>query len=65
MSAEKFQESPIIFGDFMKMGADQADRIYEALTDMKKVSNISTWVSTYPSLKIKSSHHQPQHRIAF
>jgi len=40
MSAEKFEESPIVFGDFMKMGADQADRIYEELTDMKKVSNI-------------------------
>jgi len=45
MSAEKFEESPIVFGDFMKMGTDQADRIYEELTDMKKVSNILSEVS--------------------
>lgn len=40
MSAEKFEESPIIFGDYLKMGASQSDRIYEELVDMKKVANI-------------------------
>ena len=40
ISAEKFEESPIIFGDYMKMGASQSDRIYEELVDMKKVANI-------------------------
>ena len=44
ISAEKFEESPIIFGDYMKMGASQADRIYEELVDMKKVANILTEV---------------------
>ena len=49
VSAEKFEESPIIFGDFMKMGADPADRIYEELTDMKKVFNVLSEVSFLPS----------------
>ena len=31
---------PIIFGDFMKMGADASDRIYEDLTDLNKLKNI-------------------------
>lgn len=40
VSAEKFEESPIIFGDYLKMGASQADRIYEELVDMKKVASV-------------------------
>jgi len=31
---------PIVFGDFMKMGADASDRIYEDLTDLNKLKNI-------------------------
>ena len=34
-------------GDFMKMGADPADRIYEELTDMKKVFNVLSEVSSF------------------
>ncbi len=45
MSAEKFEESPIIFGDFMKVGASQSDRIYEELVNMKKVPMILSEVS--------------------
>ena len=55
VSAEKFEESPIIFGDFMKMGADPADRIYEELTDMKKVFNVLSEVSSLPPLPSLSS----------
>ena len=56
VSAEKFEESPIIFGDFMKMGADPADRIYEELTDMKKVFNVLSEVSPFlPSPPLSSS----------
>lgn len=45
ISAEKFEESPIIFGDFMKVGASQTDRIYEELTNLKKVSSVLSEVS--------------------
>lgn len=44
-SAEKFEESPIIFGDYLKMGASQSDRIYEELVDMKKVASVLSEVS--------------------
>lgn len=45
MSAEALENKPIIFGDFMKMGADPADRIYEDLTDLNKLKNILNDVS--------------------
>ncbi len=45
MSAEKFEESPIIFGDFIKVGASQSDRIYEELVNMKKVPLVLSEVS--------------------
>ena len=37
ISPKTFEESPIIFGDFIKIGATGSDRIYEELTDMKKL----------------------------
>ena len=37
---ETFESSPIIFGDFIKMGADPSDRLYEELADMKKIRNV-------------------------
>lgn len=37
---DKFESSPIIFGDFIKMGADPSDRLYEELADMKKIRNV-------------------------
>ena len=42
---EKFEESPIIFGDYMKPGASRSDRVYEELVDMKKVFNVLEEVS--------------------
>lgn len=50
MEAEKFETSPILFGDFMKMGADPADRIYEELVDISKVKNLLADVSSLASL---------------
>lgn len=50
MEAEKFETSPILFGDFMKMGADPADRIYEELVDISKVKNLLADVSLLASL---------------
>lgn len=46
MSVEKFESSPIIFGDFIKVGADPSDRLYEELADMKKISNVlnEVWI---------------------
>ncbi|XP_034630816.1 dynein heavy chain 6, axonemal [Trachemys scripta elegans] len=35
-----FVRKPIIFGDFLKMGADKADRIYEDLTDTEKIISV-------------------------
>uniref|UniRef100_K7FYG4 Dynein axonemal heavy chain 6 n=1 Tax=Pelodiscus sinensis TaxID=13735 RepID=K7FYG4_PELSI len=35
-----FVRKPIIFGDFIKVGADKADRIYEDLTDMDKIISV-------------------------
>ncbi|CAB4037622.1 dynein heavy chain 6, axonemal-like [Paramuricea clavata] len=37
---ELFESKPILYGDFMKMGADPADRMYEELTDMNKLQTI-------------------------
>lgn len=42
VEAEKFETTPILFGDFMKMGADPADRIYEDLVDITKVKTLLT-----------------------
>ncbi|XP_075717900.1 dynein axonemal heavy chain 6 [Rhinoderma darwinii] len=35
-----FVTNPIIFGDFIKIGADKADRVYEDLTDMEKIRSV-------------------------
>ena len=40
VSPDKLETEPIIFGDFMKMGAPAADRIYEDLVDVRKVRNV-------------------------
>ena len=37
---EMFETKPILFGDFMKMGAEPSDRMYEELTDMTKLQII-------------------------
>ncbi|XP_050800280.1 dynein axonemal heavy chain 6 isoform X6 [Gopherus flavomarginatus] len=35
-----FVRKPIIFGDFLKIGAEKADRIYEDLTDTEKIISV-------------------------
>lgn len=37
---EYFLSRPIIFGDFIKFGADKSDRIYDDLPDMEKIENV-------------------------
>uniref|UniRef100_I3MYF0 Dynein axonemal heavy chain 6 n=1 Tax=Ictidomys tridecemlineatus TaxID=43179 RepID=I3MYF0_ICTTR len=37
---EYFLVKPIIFGDFIKFGADRADRIYDDMPDMEKIANV-------------------------
>ncbi|KAM8939967.1 dynein axonemal heavy chain 6 [Pelodytes ibericus] len=37
---EYFVRKPIIFGDFMKVGADKSDKAYEDITDMEKIKSI-------------------------
>ncbi|KAH0505566.1 Dynein heavy chain 6, axonemal [Microtus ochrogaster] len=37
---EYFLSRPIIFGDFIKFGADKSDRIYDDLPDMEKIGNV-------------------------
>ncbi|XP_069092738.1 dynein axonemal heavy chain 6 isoform X2 [Pleurodeles waltl] len=37
---EYFVTKPIIFGDFMKLGAPKSERIYEDLTDMEKIKTV-------------------------
>ena len=41
VDAETFVTKPIIFGDFMKIGAEKADKIYDDLTDLpEKVKTV-------------------------
>ncbi|CAF0752073.1 unnamed protein product [Brachionus calyciflorus] len=35
-----FVEKPIIFGDFMKMGAEKSEKLYEEITDYEKMKSI-------------------------
>ncbi|XP_074253710.1 dynein axonemal heavy chain 6 isoform X1 [Saimiri boliviensis] len=37
---EYFLNKPIIFGDFIKFGADKADRIYDDMPDIEKIGNV-------------------------
>ena len=41
-----FETSPIIFGDYIKVGAEPADRIYEDLSNIDKVKAVLGEVST-------------------
>ena len=45
--ADKFEESPIVFGDFIKIGASDSDRLYEELVDMKKVQYVLSEVRAH------------------
>ena len=45
VEAESFISHPIIFGDFIKMGAAPADKMYEELSDLTKLQNVLQDVS--------------------
>lgn len=45
MEPESFVAKPILFGDFMKMGAQESDRMYEELTDITRVAAVLNDVS--------------------
>ena len=47
IKAEQLETQPIIFGDFMKMGVDQADRMYEELANAAKLKQVLMDVSTF------------------
>ncbi|XP_047430741.1 dynein axonemal heavy chain 6 [Mugil cephalus] len=40
LEASYFVTQPIIFGDFIKVGAEKEDRLYEDLTDMNKIQTV-------------------------
>eukprot|EP00731_Ephydatia_muelleri_P001617 Em0001g1617a len=42
LTADKMEESPIVFGDFLKVGAPKSDRVYEELSNIKKTVSVLT-----------------------
>ncbi len=40
MDPKSFAEKPIIFGDFIKIGAEKSDRLYEEINDYEKLKNV-------------------------
>uniref|UniRef100_A0A8D0GTF0 Dynein axonemal heavy chain 6 n=1 Tax=Sphenodon punctatus TaxID=8508 RepID=A0A8D0GTF0_SPHPU len=40
LAPEYFTNKPIIFGDYLKVGAEKADRLYEDLTKMEKIITV-------------------------
>ncbi|XP_055452394.1 dynein axonemal heavy chain 6 [Psammomys obesus] len=40
IGVDYFLNRPIIFGDFIKFGADKSDRIYDDMPDMDKIRNV-------------------------
>lgn len=50
---ESFVTHPILFGDFMKIGAEKNDRVYEELNNLDKLKQVLVDVSnegTTPNL---------------
>ena len=41
-----FETNPIIFGDYIKVGAEKADRVYEDLSNIEKVKSVLGEVSS-------------------
>jgi hypothetical protein len=37
LDVNKLSTDPIVFGDYLKVGADKADRFYEELTNRDKI----------------------------
>ena len=50
VTPESFSTHPIIFGDFIKVGADKVDRLYEEMPNLDKVKTILGDVSTVEPL---------------
>ena len=50
-----FHKTPIIFGDFIKIGADKADRVYEELSNVPKVKQALGDVSTLRRLLLSAT----------
>ena len=50
-----FHKTPIIFGDFIKIGADKADRVYEELSNVPKVKQALGDVSTSRRLLLSAT----------
>ena len=48
IEAESFVTDPIIFGDFMKVGAERSERVYEDITNTKKLKTVLEEVSAPP-----------------
>ncbi|XP_060586003.1 dynein axonemal heavy chain 6-like [Ruditapes philippinarum] len=40
IAPDSFVTNPILFGDFIKMGTERADRLYEEFADHKKLANV-------------------------
>lgn len=45
IAPDSFITKPILFGDFIKMGQERADRLYEEFSDHKKLGNVLQDVS--------------------
>ena len=45
-------KNPIIFGDFIKVGADKSDRVYEELSNVDKVKQALGDVSCHVTCKL-------------
>jgi len=43
---KSFETDPIIFGDYIKVGAEKADRVYEDLSNIEKVKAVLGEVSS-------------------
>ena len=52
LAPEQLEENPIIFGDFIKVGASKDDRLYEEYSDQKKLRNALSEVGVSKGVSI-------------
>jgi dynein heavy chain, axonemal len=50
VDAKLFSEKPIIFGDFMKMGAETENKLYEEINDYEKLKSVFQDVSLHKKI---------------
>ena len=55
ITPEKFEESPILFGDFIKIGATESDKKYEEFVDVTKLETVLSGVRTSSVTHIHTS----------